>query len=104
VNVFPDGAGISVHSSDGGISVIRGQKTPVYQGWLPRYGVGDVEHYPIPTVINTGLFAGGRRVVTVLCPFEGNTPAVKSVEASADVSERTFTVHLTDGTSVVVTE
>ena len=104
VNTFPDGAGLSVSVSGGGVSVVRGQKTPVYQGWLPRYGVGDVEHYPIPTVVSTGLFEGGCRVVTVLCPFEGGRPLVRSVEASSDPAETTFAIHLTDGTSVVVSE
>lgn len=103
-NVLPDGAGITVAPSEGGMSVVRGQKTPVYQGWLPKYGVGDVEHYPIPTVINTGLFAGSARVVTALCPFRGDMPRVASVEASGDVGAETFTLHLTDGTSVTVSE
>ena len=103
-NALPDGTGVTVAPSSGGISVVRGQKTPVYQGWLPKYGVGDVEHYPIPTILNTGLFTGSARVVTALCPFRGDMPRVASVEASGDIDAADFTIHLTDGTSVTVSE
>lgn len=100
---FGDGVGITVASSDGSVNIVRGMKTPVYQGWLPKFGVGDVEHYPIPTILNTGKFTGSRRIVTVLCPFEG-AEKIAWVEADADAAAATFTVHLTDGTSVDVAE
>jgi hypothetical protein len=103
-NALPDGAGITVAPSSGGMAVVRGQKTPVYQGWLPKYGVGDVEHYPIPTVLNTGLFTGSARVVTALCPFRGDLPHVISVEASPDAGETSFILHMSDGTSAAVEE
>lgn len=104
VNTSSDGAGFAVVPSAGGISLVRGQKTPVYQGWLPKYGVGDVEHYPIPTVLNTGLFTAAVRVVTALCPFREGMPCVASVEASPEIGERSVTLRLTDGTSVTVEE
>lgn len=104
VNASEDGAGIAVAPSGGGVSVVRGQKTPVYQGWLPKYGVGDVEHYPVPTVVNTGLFTGSARVVTALCPFREGLPYVTAVEASASAADTTFTLHLSDGSAVTVKE
>jgi len=103
-NVYDDGVGITVASSIGGINVVRGQKAPVFQGWLPNFGIGDVEHYPIPTILNTGVFEKSRRIVTVLCPFADNAPIVKSVEASGDIAEKTFTVKLADGREVTVEE
>lgn len=95
-NTYPDGVGITISSSDGTVSVARGVKTPVYQGWLPKYGVGDVEHYPIPTALNKGSFTGACRVVTVLAPFSGGKPAVTSVTADSDPASTTFTVRVGD--------
>ena len=58
-SAYPDGVGLTVSSSGGGMSVVRGQKTPVWQGWAPNFAPGDVEHFPIPTVVNTGVFMLG---------------------------------------------
>ena len=77
---------------------------PYWQGWLPKHGVGDVEHFPIPTVVGTGLFTGETRIVTVLCPYAENAPRIASVEASADVNDTKITVVLADGTAVEIEE
>ena len=103
-NAFPDGAGLTVASSCGGIQILRGVKTPVFQGWLPKFGIGDVEHYPVPTVLNTFRFDKTQRVVTVLCPYSGGVPLVRSVEASGDVGAEDFTVVLRDGSRITVRE
>ena len=103
-NRAEDGVGLAISPSAGGISIVRGQKTPVYQGWLPKYGVGNVEHYPIPTVLNTGLFTGSTRVVTALCPFRADSPRVVSIEASQNADDTTFTLRLADGSAVTVSE
>ena len=103
-SVYDDGVGITVASSDGGIGIVRGQKAPVYQGWLPYHGVGDVEHFPIPTVLNTGRFTGDHRIVTVLCPFDGGTPRIASVRASADAAEKSIIIALADGREVEISE
>ena len=103
-NVFPDGVGVTVSSSDGNISVARGVKSPVFQGWLPKFGVGDVEHYPIPTALNKGRFSDSRRIVTVLEPFENGRSVVDSVEASSDIENKGFTVVLKDGKHIDLTE
>ena len=103
-NAYEDGVGITVALSGGGMSVVRGQKTPYWQGWLPKHGVGDVEHFPIPTVVGTGLFTGETRIVTVLCPYAENAPRIASVEASADGNDTKITVVLADGTAVEIEE
>ena len=103
-NVFGDGVGITVASSAGGIGIVRGQKAPVYQGWFPYHGVGDVEHFPIPTVLNTGRFTGSCRIVTALCPYDGNQPRIASVRASADPADTTITICLADGREVEISE
>ncbi len=95
-NVFPDGVGISVSSSFGKVSVVRGMKSPVFQGWIPKFGVGDVEHYPVPTILNGDKFQGSCRIVTVLEPFK-NTETVSSVEASSDCENTQFVLVLKDG-------
>ena len=103
-SAYEDGVGLTVARSDGGVQLWRGVKAPEFQGWLPRPGVGDVEHFPIPTILNTGYFTGARRVVTVLCPYDGGAPRVAAVIASPDAAETTFTVRLADGREVTVSE
>ncbi len=97
------GAGLTIAYSTGETSLVRGVKEPEFQGWLPKYGVGDVEHYPIPTLLVRGSFKGSARVVTLLCPFRENAPGV-TVEASSDAADTTFTVRFADGRGVVVSE
>ena len=103
-NTFGDGVGVTVASSCGGMQVWRGVKTPEFQGWLPKFGIGDVEHYAVPTVLNTFRFRKRHRVVTVLCPYADGNPPVRSVEASDDFGASEFTVVLRDGSSVTVRE
>jgi len=103
-NTFPDGVGLTVASSFGGIGIVRGVKTPEFQGWLPKFGIGDVEHTPIPTVLNTFRFDGSCRVVTVLCPYQGGAPLVRSVEASSAADSEEFTVTLSDGSTLTIRE
>ncbi len=103
-NTFPDGVGVTVASSDGGIRLARGVKTPEFQGWLPKFGVGDVEHYAVPTVLCSFRFARSRRIVTVLCPYRGGEPPVCAVEASGDVGARDFTVVMRNGNRITVRE
>ncbi len=78
-NAYEDGVGVAVTSSAGSVNLVRGMKSPEFQGWLPKHGVGDVEHYPIPTILNTGLFTGAARVVTVLCPYRFGVNPVAAV-------------------------
>ena len=103
-NTFPDGVGITAASSSGGFELLRGVGSPEFQGWLPKFGVGDVEHYPIPTVLNTFRFDKSLRIVTVLCPFSDGIPPVRSVEAPEDVTASDFTVVLSDGSRITARE
>ena len=104
-NVYGDGVGISVAASGGSMSILRGELTPEYQGWLPRhYGVKDPDHKPIPTIRNRGVFTGSIRLVTVLCPFEGEGVRVIAAEASADVNDTSIRLILSDGRAVTVAE
>ena len=103
-NTFPDGVGLTAASSSGGMELARGVRSPEFQGWLPKFGIGDVEHYPVPTVLNTFRFDKSRRVVTVLCPYRDGKPLVRSVEASPDIGSDAFRVTLSDGNTVAVRE
>ena len=103
-NTFPDGVGLTAASSSGGMELARGVRSPEFQGWLPKFGIGDVEHYPVPTVLNTFRFDKSRRVVTVLCPYRDGKPLVRSVEASPDIGSDAFRVTLSDGNVVAVRE
>ena len=103
-NTFPDGTGITVASSCGGTQLWRGVKTPEFQGWLPKFGVGDVEHYAVPTVLNTFRFEKSHRAVTVLCPFTGGEPLVRSAEASGEIGADGFEIVLSGGRRVSVRE
>ena len=103
-NTHPDGVGLTVASSLGGIQLWRGVKTPVFQGWLPKFGIGDVEHDAIPTVLNTFRFEKSERVVTVLCPYADWEPPVRAVEASGEVSAEDFVIVLRNGSRVTVRE
>ncbi|MBR5312149.1 MAG: alginate lyase family protein [Clostridia bacterium] len=100
---FEDGTAFSVISSAGGISIVKGQKTPEFQGWFPVHGVGDVEHYAVPTIRQTVPFTGNLRVVTVLYPQRPDFPEIKAVEASADPAETGFTLYL-PGRKIEITE
>ena len=76
----------------------------MFQGWLPKFGIGDVEHDAIPTVLNTFRFEKSERVVTVLCPYADGEPPVRSVEASGEVSAEDFVIVLRNGSRVTVRE
>lgn len=104
VTRYPDGVGLSVVSSDGMMRIACGETGPEYQGRLPKYGIGDVEHYKIPTLLSEGGFTGAARVVTVLEPFRSGEPLVKSVSASADPCETGVTLVLPDGREIVLSE
>ena len=84
--------------------ILRGVKSPEFQGWLPKFGIGDVEHYAVPTVLNTFRFENAHRAVTVLCPFSGGRPLIRSVEAGVSVDASDFTVVTEDGTRITVRE
>jgi len=96
--------GLTVSSSGGGMSVVRGQKTPLWQGWAPNFAPGDVEHFPIPTVVNTGVFRESSRTVTVLCPYDGNAPRITAVQASDNITDTSVSLCTADGTWVTVHE
>ena len=48
------------------------------------------------------MFTGSARVVTVLYPAAGDQAGIKQVDASS--AENEFTLHMTDGRIVTVTE
>jgi hypothetical protein len=55
-------------------------------------------------VLNTGRFTGACRIVTVLCPFDGNQPRITSVHASANPADTAITICLADGREVEISE
>ena len=63
-----------------------------------------MEHYAVPTVLNTFRFEKSHRAVTVLCPFTGGEPFVRSVEASGEIGADGFEIVLSGGRRVSVRE
>ncbi len=99
-----DGTAFSVIPSAGGTAVVKGQKSPEFQGWFPKHGIGDVEHYAVPTIKQTVPFTGSTRIVTVLYPHHSYDPYIESVEASADPAETSLLLHLIDGRTIELAE
>ena len=66
--------------SDGDLKarIIRGQETPVVQGWLPRgHGIRGVR--PIPTVVYERHSAKPVRFLTILQPLRDDEDRVSAV-------------------------
>ena len=103
-SLYDDGTGFTVTASAGGCSIVKGQKAPEFQGWFPKHGIGDVEHYAVPTIKQTVPFTGGTRIVTVLWPHHSYDPHIKSVEASADPAETSVLLHLIGGRTIELIE
>ena len=83
----------------------RGQTEPELQGWDP----GSWQKHnarPIPTPVVCGSFVTSRRLVTVLQPLraEDVKKRILSVEADPDVAAQTFTLTLSDGRSIPLSE
>lgn len=81
-----------------GVRIVKGQKTPEVQGWLPdgSQGYGGVR--PIPTAIYSKKVTGKVTLVTVLYP----TPAGKACPVrEVTVSGETLTLKMGDGEKTV---
>ena len=103
---FGDGVSLSAASSDADSAFVNmeGQKDPYFQGWMPVWKSGPHEHRAIPTPVSAGAFAGSRRMVTILHPFEAGSVPIVAVEASTDVMAADFEIVLRDGTRVELHE
>ena len=102
---FGGGVGLSVAFSDAEAKIVdlKGTHQP-YQGWLPISPPGPHEHRPVPTPVLKGTFTGAKRVVGVFYPYRDGANRVAGVKAAADVADRNFTLVLTDGTELPLTE
>lgn len=103
---FGDGVGLFSVCSDeqSAIADCRGQKDPVWQGWMPIRRRGPHEHRPIPTPVIRGTFSGARRVVTVLYPYGGSSCPLIGVDASSDVRDGMFCIRMADGRNLLFEE
>jgi hypothetical protein len=81
------------------VQIVKGQKEPVVQGWLPDHGGGYGGIRPIPTAIYRKEAADSITLLYALCPTANAAACpVESVELSAD----SLTVHLTNGTEKTI--
>jgi len=103
---FGKGVSLAAFSSDPApFADKKGQKKPVLQGWFPIHKSGEHEHRPIPTPVQTGEFAGAKRVVTLFFPLkDGASSPIAAVKASASVAEDSFTLVFPDGRETVLGE
>ena len=77
------------------VKIVKGQKEPVVQGWVPSRSGGYGGIRPIPTAIYRKETSGRVTLLYALCPTAGAAAcSVKSAEFRAD----RLTVRLTDGT------
>jgi len=81
------------------VRIVKGQKEPVVQGWLPDHAGGYGGIRPIPTAIYRKETSGNVTLLYALCPTAGAVACpVKSVDLLAD----RLTVRLTDGTEKMI--
>jgi hypothetical protein len=73
-----------------GLTLVRGQKKPEWQGWIADSALQD-DFRPIHTLIHTVL-GGNRRVVTLLYPCPRGTCPVMAVEAGDAVEDTDITI------------
>ncbi len=76
------------------VTIVKGQKEPVVQGWLPDSSQGYGGIRPIPTAVFVKESAGAATVIYVLCPSRG--PAACPVRRAAMDGE-TLVVEMDDG-------
>ena len=102
---FGGGVGLFTAFSDTGAKIVdmKGSKSP-YQGWMPINPPGPHEHRPIPTPVLKGRFSGAKRIVGVFYPYCGGESRVTGVKASDDISDKSFSIILSDGREVTLTE
>jgi hypothetical protein len=77
-----------------GVSIVKGQKEPVVQGWLPDSSQGYGGIRPIPTAVFTKETPGAATAIYVLCPSRG--PAACPVRRAAMDGE-TLVVEMENG-------
>ena len=67
---FGDGVALEAafRSENGVFADHMGEKTPVYQGWMPIHPQGPHEHRPVHTPILRGTFTGSATIVGVFRP------------------------------------
>lgn len=89
---------VPLPSRDLKTSIVRGQETPVIQGWLPRgHGIRGVR--PIPTIVYERRSAKPVRFLTVLQPLRDKNQ--NRVSAIIDKGEKIYIMYA-DGESIFV--
>ena len=81
------------------VKIVKGQKEPAVQGWLPDHAGGYGGIRPIPTAIYRKEASGNVTLLYALCPTA--KAAACSVESAEFLADR-LTVRLTDGTEKTV--
>lgn len=103
---YGDGIGLTIVFSDktAALKNMIGQYEPYYQGWMPIMPSGPHEHRPTPTPVWTGNFSGGKRLVSILYPYKDDKNIIKNVIASDLVEDTKFTVILSNGNKIELSE
>ena len=105
---FGDGVGLSACMSDRGVRIrdMSGMEKPDLQGWMPVLSSKEksCNRRPIPTPVVCGKFSRGYRLVTVFEPYQGGKHEIAGVEASSDPDDKSFVLHLVDGSLRHLTE
>jgi len=82
VSTRTDGPNLAIRAFGvDGVSIVKGQKEPVVQGWLPDSSQGYGGIRPIPTAVFTKEASGTVTAIYVLCPSRG--PAACPVRRAA---------------------
>lgn len=83
------------------VSVISGQESPEWQGWVAIEDHQQGQYAPTPTVRYTFQAAGPVRLVTVLYPTRpGETCPLRAIEAGAGPNDQDLCLLLTNGSRV----
>jgi hypothetical protein len=77
------------------VRIVKGQKDPVVQGWLPDDARGYAGIRPVPTAVYRKEASGSMTLLYALCPTAG--PAACPVKSAELLADR-LTVRLSDGT------
>lgn len=102
---YPNGAYLAAAFSDTDAKIVdkRGQKEPALQGWNP--GRWDKKNAsPIATPVLCGGVKDAKRIVTIFQPLSEKGVCVKSVKASANPADKSFTLVLSDGKELTFSE
>ena len=100
VGTSPGQAGLAIHPLSQGnmaVEVVRGQKEPVFQGWVP--GGGQYNVVPVPTPVYTATGAGPLTMAWILQPLRpGEASPIRSCVTTTSENGEIADIGFVDGT------